>query len=117
MDKLKDPLFHFLVFAVIVLSYGIALGMGVASESLVMAGCVWLGLPILLSWWVQSDMRETSFRAPYEFGFLVFLFWPVVIPFYMWKSRGKEGVPLMLLLLLAMFAPVIGYGIGLLLRA
>jgi hypothetical protein len=45
--------------------------------------------------WMQRDARRTGVGSVHDFGFFVWLAWPVVIPWYAWKTRGRSGWRLM----------------------
>jgi hypothetical protein len=47
---------------------------------------------LILTWWVQADRRDRDFSVPYEFDAFVFLAWPVVVPYYLYRSRGRRGL-------------------------
>jgi hypothetical protein len=50
------------------------------------------GFSLLLTWWVRSDSRACQFHLPYEFGTFVFFAWPAVVPYYLYRSRGRKGL-------------------------
>ena len=45
--------------------------------------------------WVKYDAQKNHFPRPFEFDFLVYLFWPVAFPWYLIKTRGIEGILLL----------------------
>jgi hypothetical protein len=47
---------------------------------------------LILTWWVQVDRRARGFSVPYEFEVFVFFGWPVVVPYYLYRSRGRRGL-------------------------
>ena len=47
---------------------------------------------LLLAWWVIRDMRARSAPAPYEFGAFVLFAWPLVVPYYLYRTRGRKGL-------------------------
>ena len=47
---------------------------------------------ILVAFWTQADAKERKIEPPYEYSFFVFLFWPVVLPYHLFKTRGIEGL-------------------------
>jgi hypothetical protein len=51
---------------------------------------------LLLTRWVLADSRARDFGVPYEFGAFVFWGWPVVVPYYLYRSRGGRGLLLFL---------------------
>jgi hypothetical protein len=50
--------------------------------------------------WLQKDARRTGVGAVHDLGFFLWLGWPVLIPWYVWKTRGWSGWKL----LMALFA-------------
>lgn len=47
---------------------------------------------ILTIFWVYCDAGRSDFEKPFDFGFLVYIFWPVALPWYLVSTRGMEGV-------------------------
>lgn len=54
-------------------------------------GFVFIFLSIL---WVYADSKQKGFHKPFEFGFLTYVLWPVVFPWYLIVTRGIEGLVL-----------------------
>jgi hypothetical protein len=55
---------------------------------------------VLLVLWVEADSKDyPQIYRPYEYGYLVLLFWIPYLPYYLWRTRGRVG-----LLMLAGFA-------------
>jgi len=46
---------------------------------------------IVVIMWLQRDAQRTGVGAVHDFGFFLWLAWPVVIPWYAWKTRGWAG--------------------------
>jgi hypothetical protein len=46
--------------------------------------------------WLQKDARRTGVGAVQDWGLFLWFAWPVVIPWYAWKTRGRAGWPLAL---------------------
>lgn len=44
--------------------------------------------------WVDADSKDQTGKVyrPYDFGFLVFLFWLPYLPYYFWRTRGVFGL-------------------------
>lgn len=48
---------------------------------------------LLLITWVDLDSREQKrIYRPFEFGFLVFLFWVPYLPYYLLRTRRAPGL-------------------------
>ena len=41
--------------------------------------------------WLQKDARRTGVGAVQDWGYFLLLAWPVVIPWYAFKTRGRGG--------------------------
>ena len=41
--------------------------------------------------WMQRDSARTRVAAVHDLGFLIWVSWPVTIPWYVWKTRGVSG--------------------------
>ena len=46
----------------------------------------------LIAWWVKDDMSRKRFYGPYEFPAFIFFGLPVVLPYYLIKTRGWKGI-------------------------
>lgn len=46
--------------------------------------------------WLQKDCRRTGTTSIQDWGMLVWLAWPVVIPWYVLQSRGRAGWALLI---------------------
>ena len=51
-------------------------------------------LGLLLAWWVYSDRRARGVGMPFEFEAFVVFLWPVVLPYYLYRTRGWWGLML-----------------------
>ena len=61
----------------------------------------------LVALWVDADSRERKhIYRPFEYDYLVFVFAPLYVPYYLVRTRGVAGI-LWLLALLALF--YVGY--------
>jgi hypothetical protein len=45
--------------------------------------------------WLQKDGQRTGVAAVQDWGYFLLLAWPVVIPWYAFKTRGRSGWRLM----------------------
>ena len=46
---------------------------------------------IILSSWVAADARSRKCSLYYDFGFFILFAWPVVLPCYLFKTRGHRA--------------------------
>ena len=63
--------------------------------------------------WLQRDAARTG--SVHDLGFLLWLSWPVVIPWYVWKTRGWPGWKLGLGLFAVIGSAYVGWFFGALL--
>jgi hypothetical protein len=54
------------------------------------------GPSIAVILWLQKDAQRTGVGAVQDWGMFVWFTWPVVIPWYAFKSRGRTGRRLLL---------------------
>jgi hypothetical protein len=64
---------------------------GVEAERLSLAWAIIFSL--LVAMWIDADSRGNSkVYRPYDFGFLMYLVWPLYLPYYLIRTRGTWGV-------------------------
>ena len=71
-----------------------------------------IGLRLSLVWWVRGDSLSTRYWPAFHYGLWVFVAAPIVVPHYLLRTRGRAGLPLVLLVLAVMLAPTIASWIG-----
>lgn len=42
--------------------------------------------------WVKADAAKRQIRLPFDFGTFMYVFWPIIGTWYMYKSRGITGI-------------------------
>jgi hypothetical protein len=62
-----------------------------------------ISLQLMIACWVRIDRRDRCLRLPFEFDAFVSFAWPLVLPYYLYESRGARGV----LLAVSIFALLI----------
>jgi hypothetical protein len=55
--------------------------------------------------WLQLDARSARLSLIYDWGLFMWLAWPVLLPWYAFKTRGRRGWALVLKLVALVFAP------------
>ncbi len=55
--------------------------------------------------WVYYDANREDFDKPFDFGFLVYIFWPIALPWYLITTRGLKGVLIFLGFILIWLMP------------
>ena len=66
---------------------------------------------VLLAMWAQKDAYESSKHYPFEYGYFVYLIWPVLIPYHLISTRGRKGFAVLAGLFGVYWAPLIVGGI------
>jgi hypothetical protein len=87
-------------------AYGVYLG---AQLEFPQAVTLLFGVGILwaVGWWLRTDSRRRGVLSVYDLGFFLYLAWPIVMPYYLVKTRGAKG----LLVMLAFVAAYVGAAI------
>ncbi len=65
-------------------------------------GFVFVVLSIM---WAYADSKQRQFHKPFEFGFVAYVLWPLVFPWYLVTTRGIEGAVLFFGFLLLWLGP------------
>lgn len=47
---------------------------------------------LIVSSWVIKDAQKRGLKLCYDYGMFVFWAWPIVVPVYLFQSRGWKGV-------------------------
>jgi hypothetical protein len=50
-----------------------------------------VALPLVLASWVMADARKRGHRLCYDFDSFVYFAWPVVVPVYLFQTRGTRA--------------------------
>jgi hypothetical protein len=66
-----------------------------------------LALIWLMGWWLQQDSREHRFKWVYDMGFFLYIAWPVILPYYLFKTRGLKALLTILIFLAVYFGTYI----------
>src|SRR5204862_7013966 len=51
-----------------------------------------VGILWAVGWWLRTDSRRRGVLSVYDLGFLLYLAWPIVMPYYLIKTRGAKGL-------------------------
>jgi hypothetical protein len=46
----------------------------------------------LVWWWIKEDSAGTRESWPIDLGLFLFVAWPVIVPYYLIKTRGISGL-------------------------
>jgi hypothetical protein len=91
----KKRWFIFVLIAVSVMSAlveGLYYWHGVASKPATTAFAN-LFSAFLLALWVDADSQNhPEVKRPFEYGYLVLIFWLPYLPYYLWRTRGAKGI-------------------------
>jgi hypothetical protein len=51
-----------------------------------------LAFPLVMASWVVADARKRGRRLCYDFDSFVFFIWPIIVPIYLFQTRGVRAV-------------------------
>jgi hypothetical protein len=51
-----------------------------------------IGMLWAIGWWLRTDSRRRGVLSVYDLGFFLYLAWPIVMPYYLVKTRGAKGL-------------------------
>ena len=49
-----------------------------------------------IGWWLREDSRARGVGWVFDMGLFLYIAWPVVMPYYLLKTRGAKGLLVML---------------------
>jgi hypothetical protein len=70
---------------------------------------LWYGPAIAVATWLAADSRRTRVVGVYDAGFLFYITWPVTLPWYALRTRGRAGWGLAAQLYALAFSGQLGY--------
>src|SRR5262245_20585369 len=107
--KLVSPTTLLYTFVVITqFGYGFYFGQrtetSVGFEFLHLTALLWI-----VGWWLQTDSRKRGYALIYDMGFFLCIAWPIVMTYYLLKTRGAKGL-LIILAFVGVYvgAPIVG---------
>ena len=78
--------------AALVCSLAAAIYAGVQAEPSPVGALLLSGGPLAtVILWLQKDARRTGVGAVHDWGYFLWLAWPLVIPWYAFRTRGRSG--------------------------
>jgi len=100
-----SPLLQLVVVSLAASIYGFLVGGGVINTwwpAELAAGFAPIVFVVL---WAADDSRSTRYWPAFDYGFLLWVLMPFLIPHYVLHTRGRAGLPLVLLLGALVLAP------------
>jgi hypothetical protein len=64
----------------------------------------WAAQLWIIGWWLRTDSRKHGVVWVYDLGLFLCIAWPLVVPYYLVKTRGAKG----LLVILAVIGAYVG---------
>lgn len=52
----------------------------------------WAAFLWIIGWWLRTDSRKRGVASVYDMGFFLCIAWPLVMPYYLVKTRGAKGL-------------------------
>lgn len=81
--------------------YGLA---HLAPAPIVQLTCTFATIVVVVLW-LQADARVRRIQTVHDWGYFAFVAWPVIVPWYAFKTRGRHGWSIAMLIYLAILAP------------
>ena len=107
MSALRLLLLLVILTAIYVIGLSVLASHGLTARPETTAVLWALEFQVLLAIWVRMDRRHRNVSLPFEFDAFVFFGWPVVVPYYMYRTRGKRGVFVTAAIFTLYVAPVV----------
>ena len=60
---------------------------------------------VLVALWVREDSNRDGFDKPFDLGFLIYILWPITLPWYLISTRGADGIFMFLGIVLLFIGP------------
>lgn len=51
-----------------------------------------VGFLWIIGWWLLSDSRKRGVKWAFDMGLFLYIAWPLIMPFYLLKTRGVKGL-------------------------
>jgi len=46
----------------------------------------------VIGWWLLTDSRKRGIKLVYDMGLVLYIAWPLFMPYYLLKTRGAKGM-------------------------
>ena len=46
----------------------------------------------IIGFWLRADIRKRGVNWIFDMGFFLYIAWPLILPYYLLKSRGAKGL-------------------------
>jgi hypothetical protein len=91
-ERTADITLRVAKLAAVFCSFAAAIYAAVQTEPSPVVSLFLSGGPLLaVILWLQKDARRTGVGAVQDWGYFLLLAWPVVIPWYAFRTRGRSG--------------------------
>ena len=67
----------------------------------------WAAQLWIIGWWLRTDSRKRRVASVYDMGLFLCIAWPIVMPYYLVKTRGAKGLLVILGFIAAYFGAAI----------
>jgi hypothetical protein len=107
-----NTLAHLYVFSGTCALFGAGYGALDLAASPIMGFLLIWGPAIAVVCWIAADNKRTRVIGAYDAGLLFYLTWPLTLPWYAWRSRGRGSWALAARLYVLAVAGQLGYVMG-----
>jgi len=59
----------------------------------------WVAQLWIIGWWLRTDSRKRGFVWVHDLGLFLYVAWPLVVAYYLLKTRGAKGLLVILALI------------------
>ena len=92
LSRILSPTTLLYTFVVISqFTYGLYLGAQTEPPSIFVL-LDWICMLWIFGWWLRSDSRKRGVAPIYDLGLFLYVAWPIVLPYYLVKTRGTKGL-------------------------
>lgn len=60
-----------------------------------------IGFLWAIGWWLMSDSRKRGIKWAFDMGLFLYIAWPFIMPYYLFKTRGAKGLLTILIFVVA----------------
>ena len=100
------------VLAVLAATYSFLVSGGLICGSTAASFAANGGRPFFAMLWIRADARESGFWPAYHYGILLWIFWPVLAPYYFLRTRGRRGLGTALFISAILWLPLLSAMMG-----
>ncbi len=91
LKNVSGPAILLFAFAFVVQLIGGLYEAWAVEPSLAYSSLLYLAHASILWWWLKDDSKKTGDTWPMDLGYFIYMAWPVLIPYHLFRTRGLSG--------------------------